>query len=297
MPMSSSRPMRYPLKHSERAVVLVLTILVLSLLVMMGFSFSYSAGVNLATARNAREAAAREAAQQSALNYALAVLEKDARDSQIDTLNETWAKETAIEVGGFAFTVRIVDENRRLNMNRAVRPPLDPEKDYDLREALNRLILGSGGDESDCREFYDAFASTQIIFIEDILGAKGLSPRLFDVDANKPALNSLLSTHPLQVNVNTAMPSVIEALCPDTAMGRALLQRREERSFRDDAEIEAFLMTLTNEQAARRLAGVLSVSSDFFTVTVAPAAGGEGLTALARRSGETALPLFVRRLD
>ena len=45
--------------------------------------------------------------------------------------------------------VNIVDENRKLNVNRAARPPADPTKGPDLRDALERLVETAGGSRSD----------------------------------------------------------------------------------------------------------------------------------------------------
>jgi len=275
-----------------------MTVLVLSILFVLAYAVSYSAGVNVAMARNVRGALAGETARESALNYALALLEKDGGENEFDTLDERWAEGGAATVDGMEFNILIRDEDRGLNVNQATQPPNDPEKDVDLRDVLKRVVTAVGGEKTDYDVLMTACdAMRPVLFIEEVRGIAGLDERLFADEEGKPALDALLATHPRRINVNTAPPAVIEALWPDAGPGQELVRRRDERPFEDESELVEFVMSHSDEKYGERLAKVLSVSSDFFTVSVAPATGrGERLTALVRRGGPAAGLLLVRRM-
>ena len=136
-------------RRSEDGIVLILTLLVLSILVILGYAFSYGAGVNAAAANYARDAYMNEAAADSALAYATALLSADRVDGASDDLDERWARDDlTVNVGGRRMAVRITDENRKLNVNRSACPPATP-KDPDLRPALKRLVCNAGGSPLD----------------------------------------------------------------------------------------------------------------------------------------------------
>lgn len=268
----------------------------LSILLVLAYAVSYSGGVNLAAARNGRSALAREFAWESALNYALALLEKDAASNEYDALNEDWARPVRVTVGETEFDVAIRDEDRGLNINRAILPPKDPKKEIDLREVLEREVAAAGGDKADYDRLIAACEEmSPVLFIEELRRIEGLDENLFAAQQGKPSLDALLATHPEHINVNTAPPAVIEALWPDPAPGREMVRRRDDRPFEDQAELDEFLTSVSAPPYGERLSEVLSVSSDFFTVSVTPATGGgRRLTALARREGPSALVLFLR---
>jgi len=276
-----------------------MTVLVLSILFVLAYAVSYSAGVNLAMARNVRGALAEETAQESALNYALALLENDGGENEFDTLREDWADPASVSVNGMEFDVLIEDANRGLNVNLATQPPNDPEKEIDLRDVLERVVAAAGGDKAECGKLITACdAMRPVLFIEELRGIAGLDARLFAAEEGKPALDALLSTHPGRINANTASPAVIEALWPNAAPGQELLRRRDDRPFEDETELEEFVRSHSDKEYGERLAGVLSVSSDFFTVSVTPATGrGARLTALVRRGGPSAIVLLARRME
>ena len=97
-----------------------MTVLVLSILVVLGYAFSYSAGVYGSTARNARDALRRECAAESALNMAMAMLRANGGAGKFDSLDQPWAADDlSVRIGTENVLIKIVDENRKLNVNRA----------------------------------------------------------------------------------------------------------------------------------------------------------------------------------
>jgi len=280
-------------------MVLVMTVLVLSILLVLGYAFSYSAAVNLSAARNARAALQRECEMESALNYALAVLQADGKEGAFDTLDEAWSKDDLhIEVANNLYVVRIVDENRKLNLNRAVLPPGDAEGMIDLRDVLKRLLHSAGGRD---RDFEALVAwvdpSRPLPLIAGLNRVPNLDPQLLQPRENEPPLDVLLATHPAQININTASEALLDALWADADITRAVLERRTREPFRSRSQIRPLLQEFTDSEPILKSDSFLDVQSDFFTVSVLPAAevGHERLTALVKRTGDTVQVLNVLR--
>lgn len=296
-------------------MVLILTVLVLSILVVLGYAFSFSAGVNRRTARNVRDALVRECAAESALNYAVAMLEADAKDNDFDSLDEKWADaELAVEVGselprqpygglarrsyGGSCSIQIADEDGKLNVNRAVLPPEDPEKEPDLRPVLKRLIRKAGGADRD----FEAIAAWldpahPLPVMSGLRAAPDIEPELFEEESDKPSLDRLLTTHPQHININTAPEEVLDALWDDFGLTRSVLDRRETEPFRSLSEVQGFLNAAGVSEAGRKVTPLLAVKSEFFTIRVShPGRGSaEDLTVLVRRMDRQVEVLHVRR--
>jgi len=279
--------------------VLVLTVLVLSILIVLGCAFSFAAGVNRRTARNARDALRRESAVESALGYAAALLMADAEDNDFDTLDETWAApEMSVEVGGELCSIRIVDEDRKLNVNRAVQLPEDQENNPDLRPTLKRLLGKAGGGDRD----FDAISGwldprNPLPLISGLKAAPDLEQRLFEEEVGKPAINHWLTTHSMHININTASEEVLGALWDDFGMARAALDRRASEPFQSSAEIRQFLEAAGASSAVDATTPLLEVKSEFFAIYVSHTGGSgmEDLTALVRRKARQVEILHVRR--
>ena len=304
--------MKPPLSNrSEKGIVLVLTVLVLSILVIVGYALAYSAGVNRYAARNAAEAFERETETASALHYALALLEADARAGRMDALTERWAEEKlSVEVGERRYAILVVDENRKLNVNRAARPPATPDDAMDLRPMLKRLILSLEGRESDLDAICswidpestgsheDDAPNKSLPMIAGLQAIPDLDSALFVAKEDKPALDALLATHPTSININTASERVLEAVFGDADVAAKVVDQRESSPFRTRSEIQKFLNRLTVPRAVKETAALFDTESDFFTVRIAPLdkGPGEGLSALVSRADDSARILNVRRL-
>lgn len=287
-----------------------MTLLVLSILIMLSYSFSFSAGVTLSAARNAQHALRRESAAESALNYAVALLRADAAAGDYDALDETWAGDgLSVEIEDMVFGVRIVDENRKLNVNQAVLGSGDPAKTLDLKEVLNRLVhAAEGGDadfqalcawlDKDTPGLHDSLAPKRPLpMIVGLKAIPDLDPVLFDTEEDKPGLDDLLATHPRHINVNTARRELLDGLWEDPDVTARLLERRGREPFRSAVDVRAFLATVLPSDIAKRSEPLLDVKSDFFTISVSPQrdGGAETLTALVKRVGETVSVLYVCR--
>ncbi|MGD1001755.1 MAG: type II secretion system protein GspK [Candidatus Brocadiia bacterium] len=289
-----------------------MTVLVLSILVVLGYAFSYSAGVYGSTARNARDALRRECAAESALNMAMAMLRANGGTGRFDSLDQPWAAaDLSFQIGTENVLVNILDENRKLNVNRAACPPADPTKSPDLRDALERLVEIAGGSRSDFDEICawidpatpgphdDLAPKSPLPMIAGLRRIPELKPSLFTQSALKPQLDSLLSTHPARINLNTASREVLDALWGDPTISQQVIAQREQQPFQSDAAVAAFVQGLDPASSGPAiLAQALSAQSDYFTVTVTPADGpNEALEALVRRTDATTQVVFVKRVS
>lgn len=288
---------RLALRRTERAVVLIMTVLVLSILVLVVYAFSYGAGVNSAAARNVRDAARLDAGAQSAINMACSMLleKKDVRAP--DTLGDAWNNPgMQVTVGEDIFAVRIVDEERKLNLNRAALPP--PEGQMDLRGTLRRLVIAAGGTEDDAsalRAWVDPATEsagsaeapkTPLPVIEALAAIPGLDPKMLKGGDDCTPLYELLCTHAQTININTAPEMLLEALWPGAGVAGAVRESRAKRPFASDDDIETFLSGIMSPEQAAAYAPLFSVRSGYFRIEVATtAAPVRRMAALVRRNG------------
>ena len=280
-------------------LVLIMTVLVLAVVALVGYAFSYAAGVSRRTALNARDGFRRGRAVESALQYALAMLQEDAEENGFDSLDELWAEpEHSIKIGGVTCVFRIRDEDRLLNVNRAARNPRDSRVYPDLRPALYRAVLQAGGGDQDYRALRQWVAGREpVLRASEVLQAPVVTPDLFVEGPDKPSLLRLLTSHPLRVNVNTAPREVLNSLWSDDQVTARLLKRREEQPFETREDLEAFLTMLDAPQLVRQLVPALDVASRYFMVRVRGSHPGmvTALTAFVRREETTVSVLYVSR--
>jgi len=293
-----------PRRQSERAVVLVLTVLVLSILVILGFAFSYGAAVNASAAFNARESFVVESAADSAVAWAVALLSADRAKDDVDTLDEEWARDDlTVTVAGRAMSVRIIDEDRCLNVNRAVAPPAT-DKDPDLRPALKRLVRNLGGADLDydrlCRWMAptNTAAGVRPLFIVDALAAvPEMDKGLLTERNGKPPITALLTAVAEHVNINTAKKEVLDALWDDAALSQNVITARTQSPFRDTAQVEAYLARVMGAQAAGQAAMPVRVASDWFRIEARPIGGSGGVVVIVRRSDGGSQTRSARRIS
>jgi type II secretory pathway component PulK len=288
-----------------------MTVLLLSILVLLGYAFSYSTGVYGRTADNARDALRRECAAEAALNWAMALLCANSRAGNFDSLDQRWAADDlSVQVGTENVRISIVDENRKLNVNRAARAPADPTQSPDLRDALERLVETAGGNRSD----FDAICAwidpatpgphddlapkSPLLTVAAVRRIPDLRPGLFAPSSSKPRLDSLLSTHPARVNLNTAPKEVLDALWDDPMISQQIIEQRQQRPFQSDGDVAQFVLQFNSAPAASNsLMRALCAQSDYFTVTATPADGpNEAVEALVRRSGDSAHVVYIKRV-
>ena len=300
-------------RPNERGIVLVMTMLLVSMLLAVGYAFSYSSAVSLQAARHARRMMQREDGLYSVLAHARGLLLRDAEAGTTDALGEAWAAaDLASDVGGHRYRLRIVDEDRKLNVNLAVLPPSDPRRGLDLRRALRRLIEQAGGSPSDFERIRvhlagqgmaasakDRFPRNPAPMVAALRELTSLDVVLFQREPDKPSLADLVCTHPMTININTASETLLTALWNSPPLSQSILSARQARPYRDAEEVRDLLRKHLTPEIAESSMSVLDVQSRFFTVAVEPedAMAAEDLVALVRRDGKHSEVLYARLLQ
>jgi len=202
-------------------------------------------------------------------------------DRSSDALSDGWSSGAAelskieLDDGSYSIMYRqpdtgerrygIVDEERKLNINTADRGTiraLDPA----FTEEIAKAIIS--------RREKRPFAS-----IQEIFELPGVPPDLLSKPTEElpGGIEGLLTVFgDGKVNVNTAPLHVLKCLEPLTAQQAELLVARrygqdgeagtaDDAAFADLAEVRQFL--LMNDETFARLAPLLTISSDYFTIT------------------------------
>jgi general secretion pathway protein K len=139
--------------HS-RGIALVLALIMLSVLVVLIGQFQYSANVDARIAENYAADRENYYAARGALNLAIALLIKDAKDadkSKTDTLTDDWADSDMLKglsIGGVSTVTEVKDQERFLNINRLSKRenPGCTDQEYQrikdwIKDSLRRLIV------------------------------------------------------------------------------------------------------------------------------------------------------------
>jgi general secretion pathway protein K len=293
------RRMRKP----ERGIALLATLLAISLMTILVVDFTTSSALSYRSAANQADELRALYLARSAIQVGIAVLQRDTiSDSQqkqrFDSLNDIWAIPVPpIPVEGGTASVSIVDEARKLNINRLFNPRTRA-MDNNFAQVLARLfeIVGvttdlipviadwldpdsvdsPGGAES---KYYMSLIppyeprNAAMPTIGDMRSLKGVD------DATFMLLSRFLTTAPeTRVNANTAPPAVLAALAPELSnnpeLVKEIIAAREYRPFTAITDI-ANLPGIG--EFSQHLTPMLTTTSSYFTII------GQGEFAGARR--------------
>ncbi len=105
---------------NNKGIALVITLLVLSLLIVLILEFNQGMRVEARAAANFRDDIKAYYLAKSGVTFAIAVLEDDYNENpNVDALNETWAQKLPpIPIGDGFVSVEVVDESRKINVNK-----------------------------------------------------------------------------------------------------------------------------------------------------------------------------------
>lgn len=247
---------------------LILTILVISLIVALTLQFNASMRSDLYGAANLRDGTQLACIAKSGINFARAVLFKDALDSKVDSLTEAWADaKTLSSASGLMFEqgrfeVQIMDHSGRIQINQLV----DKEGKYNLKEKelISRFLsseefgldsqevgnlidalkdwidpdneVTAFGEESSYYQGLEAAYSCRngpLEYLEELLFVKGITRELFYGTQEKPGISRFLTVYgDGKININTADPLVLRSLSDQ--LDQDMIQ--EMVAYREDEE-------------------------------------------------------------
>jgi general secretion pathway protein K len=239
------------LLNNNRGMALLLTVLIISIIVVVTLEFNTTMRSDLQAAANLRDGVKLDYNARSAFNLARTILQIDARDSDIDTLRESWAKlpmlaeYSADYLDQGRFELEIADQSGRIQINALVYAADDKTTQLQ-RELLARLlqseefgldeeqvqaiiaalidwldaddeVTGFGGAEN---SYYQALEKPYscrngpIESLEELLYIKGIDRKLFYGTEERPGLSRFVTPYGNdgKVNLNTAEPLVLRAL-------------------------------------------------------------------------------------
>jgi general secretion pathway protein K len=182
-------------------------------------------------AQNLTDRAQAEIVRAGALEWAITILAKDAKDSQNDDLTENWAKGLPpLAVEGGQVAGRIIDAQGRFNLNNLVRggAPSPPDigafqhllRSLDLDPNLTAAVIdwidadsntsAAGAEDSDYLQMQTPYraANQPLQSVEELRLVRGFTKEM--VDKIRPFVTAL--PQPTAINVNTADKKVLEAV-------------------------------------------------------------------------------------
>ena len=292
------------------AIVLAMTVAALAAIAAAGILVSQSTWARHNTL--ATDHAQAQLAVQGGLELARMVLSADRRSSSTDHLGEPWAMKlapTEIERGSIEGDVE--DAQSRFNVNNLVRAG---KVDIDQLARFRRLlsILGLPGALADAAaDWIDGDSTPQpgggaedtyyltlqppylaanqpLIDITELALVRGFDENV--IVRLRPYVTAL--PRYTQVNANTATPEVLAAVVDGLSLdaARTLTAQRERIYYRSSADVST---RLSGERPIRT--ADLTVSSDYFLVSVRARIGDSQATGSALIARDGAWPTFVWR--
>ncbi|MEW6720177.1 MAG: type II secretion system minor pseudopilin GspK [Thermodesulfobacteriota bacterium] len=311
-------------RDGERGVALLVTLLVLVLVVALAneiFRLGARAAQTSAYGRDSIRCALLAEAGTAA---AVIALREDAKDSQIDTLDEFWSRAVPpIELGDGAVRITVEDEERKINLNQLVSSSGTNPHDRWF-PVFQRFLSGMGIDPSLAEAFVDwldnddapraggaetvyymslpnPYEAKNDLFdsVEEILLVRGVTREIYDkirpFVTVSTSTSAGTSTGTGKVNINTAPVEVLTALSAgmdaaiDNAAAAQLIAYRTEKPFEKTSDIKnvsTFFSDLYTRNRTR-MEELITVSSSTFHVRSAGEVGSTVRTidAIGRRSG------------
>lgn len=277
------------MRSDQGGVALITAMLIVAIIAALATSLALGQQVWLRQTQNLADLAKAEEVRQGALEYAAAVLERDARSAQTgktDNLQEAWAQPIPpLPVDGGLVAVSISDAQARFNLNNLVQQGQGvPEEMQTYRNLLGQLDLSielvntlvdwldadseslpGGAEDLDYLNHDPPYrtANRALSTIDELRLVKGYTPEV--VEKLGPFVTALPATASrVRVNVNTAPAEIIAALTgADQAQVAQLLKVRDDTPFETTAQFQALFTG--NEQLR---ANSYDVKSNYFIVSV-----------------------------
>jgi general secretion pathway protein K len=295
----------------ECGIALITVLLIVALAVSTAAFMAWQQQLEVRRMENLRDQAQAGAIARAAVDWARAILADDARDNNVDHLDENWAtalKVLPVEQGQIAGG--ITDQQGLFNLNNLSRGEEDIAA---FRRLLNLLRLPTeladaaadwvdantelrqpGGAEDayylSLEPPYRA-ANRPLSGVDGLFRVKGFDRET--VEKLRPFVTAL--PQPTPVNVNTAPAEVLAAFFPELTLesAQAMVEVRKKNYFKDQAD---FRGRMPAGQSNQMRDTIFSVNSNYFLVTGRASFGRVrlGWQALLQRRGN-AWPVVLWR--
>jgi general secretion pathway protein K len=284
-------------RRYDRGIALLATMLAVSLMTLLVVEFSTSAALGYRAAANQANELRAYYLARSGIQVGLAMLVQDSAIKSVTknphtSLDQVWAQPIPpIPVEGGTVSISIVDEERKLNINKLFNQQRRvPDEQY--AEILTRLLSNIGLspalvpilidwlDPDSIESDGGAEADYYLRLIPPYEPRNGPMPTIGDLrmlkgmdDLTFLRLSRYLTTIPVGtgpccVNANTAPPEVLAALTPETETDPDFVKQIVDvRSIRPFSNLTDMLNLPGVGTKGEHLKPLLTVDSDFFQIT------------------------------
>jgi general secretion pathway protein K len=295
-----------PVRAKQNGLALITAMLVVAIAATTAAYLSLDQQIWTRQAQNLTDRAQAEVVRAGALEWAVSILAKDARDSQSDDLTETWSKNLPpLAVEGGQVAGQIIDAQGKFNLNNLVRGgnPSAPDIgafqqllrslgiDPNLTDAVIDWIdadgnaRAAGAEDIDYLQMQTPYraANQPLQSLEELRLVRGFSREM--VDKLRPWVIAL--PQPTEINVNTASKEVLGALFY-TLPASAIESIVSDRPYADQARLTAKLQQLAAGNTLPQ--AFFGTKSSYFEVEIATLFGRYQRTtqALIQRGAGTA---------
>ena len=282
-----ARPIFTP-ESRQRGLALITAMLVVAIAATTAAYLSLDQQIWSRQAQNLTDRAQAEVVRAGALEWAITILAKDARDSQSDDLNEDWAEALPpLAVEGGQVMGSIIDAQGKFNLNNLVRSgnPSPPDIgtfrhllqslgiDPNLTDAVIDWIdadsnaSAAGAEDIDYLQLPTPYraANQPLQSVEELRLVRGFTREM--VEKLQPFVTAL--PQPTEINVNTVDPKkkvILEALFY-TLPASAVESLMSDRPYTDQAKLTAKLQQLAAGNTLPQ--AFFGTKSSYFEVEIA----------------------------
>jgi general secretion pathway protein K len=290
----------------QRGLALITVMLVVAIAATTAAYLALDQQIWLRQSENLSDRAQADVVRAGAMEWAITILAKDAKDSQSDDLTEDWAKDLPpLAVEGGQVTGRIMDAQGKFNLNNLVREgkPSPPDigafrhllQSLDFNPDLTDAVLdwidadsdtrAAGAEDIDYLQMKTPYrtANQPMQSVEELRLVRGFTKET--VDKLRRWLTAL--PQPTGTNINTAEKQVLGALFY-TLPASAIDTLEKDRPYADQAKLVAKLQTIASGTTLPP--AFYGVQSSYFQVEITTLFGRYQRTTEAliqRGTGET----------
>lgn len=254
----------------ERGMALLLTILIVTLLSMLIIDINSRSYLAYARARNSVNSLNAYYIMRSGVSAAMGFLERDAKESAVDTLSENWAQEIKhFPVGEGTVSVQIMDEASKFNINTLVNPQGKiNEKAVERFGRLLKVLDSEEGLSERVAEWlqknregisYEFRDISELLLVPD-----------FTQDTFKKIEKYITvytdRKNDRNININTLGSELLSSLSPELTESLivSIMDYRKENSFKDIGELKK--VQGIDDVVLAKFSDVIDVKSSVFSV-------------------------------
>lgn len=311
---------------NDRGVALLLTLMILTILVALAFRFHHLVQVNYSAAANLRDEMLAGYTARSGYDLALSLLSED--DPGIDYLQEEWAifsgskDRPSLQVNEGRFQYQIVDENRKIAINRLIgqdgnpndkiyqmvtrlldrfeidQEVLDPLLDW-LDEDSDRRASGAEDDYYQRQENPYPCKNGPLDTLSELSLVRDYSEWAGKDLASGKALEQYFTTALTdgRININTAERLIIEVLSDeiDEELAQRIVEFREEYERFDT--IDDLKKVQGMDEIYDSIKDMITVKSDYFSLKIRGEVfrASSSIFAMVKRSSDKLQLLYYRK--